>query len=67
MPILLERYLELGVRVGALSIDPSFGHRIDTFVVVDLDKVPTPLLKRFMGLGDRNAMAMTPYATRVVS
>ena len=49
VPVLLERYLELGARVLALNLDPSFSNCIDALVVVDLDNAPEALLKRFMG------------------
>ncbi|MBN1610310.1 MAG: lysophospholipid acyltransferase family protein [Polyangiaceae bacterium] len=48
-PILLERYLELGARVLALSVDPNFGNCIDAFVLVELDVTPRNILRRFMG------------------
>lgn len=49
VPVLLERYLELGAKVISISRDPSFGNCVDALVMVDLDRAPTSLLKRFMG------------------
>lgn len=57
VPVLLERYLELGARVLALSSDPAFSNCIDALVIVDLDDAPEALLKRFMGQQGFSALA----------
>jgi len=49
IPVLLERYLELGGRVLSLNVDSAFGHCVDDLVVVDVPRVPDLMLKRFMG------------------
>lgn len=49
IPVLLERYLELGGRVLALNVDPDFGHCVDALVVVDVPSAPESMLKRFLG------------------
>lgn len=49
VPVLLERYLELGGRVLALNVDPDFGHCVDALVVVDVPSAPESMLKRFLG------------------
>jgi putative hemolysin len=49
IPVLLERYLELGASVLGINRDPSFGNCIDALLVVELEKIPEPLLKRFLG------------------
>jgi len=49
IPVLLERYLELGGRVLSLNMDSAFGHCVDALVVVDVPRVPALMLKRFMG------------------
>jgi putative hemolysin len=48
VPVLLERYLELGARVLALNVDSKFGNCIDALIFVDLDQAPENLLRRFM-------------------
>jgi len=49
IPVLLERYLELGGRVLSLNVDNAFGHCVDALVVVNVPRVPELMLKRFMG------------------
>lgn len=49
LPVLLERYLELGANVLGVNRDPNFGNCIDALVVVELEKTPDAMLKRFMG------------------
>ena len=49
VPVLVERYLELGARVLAVSRDSEFGGCVDALIMVDLDRAPEQLLKRFMG------------------
>jgi putative hemolysin len=50
IPVLLERYLELGGRVLSLSVDRDFGHCLDALVAVDVPRVPEAMLKRFLGV-----------------
>ncbi len=49
LPVLLERYLELGGQVLALNIDPQFGHCVDALIVVDVPRAPRVMLRRFLG------------------
>lgn len=49
VPVLIERYLELGARVLSVSRDAEFGGCVDALVIVDLNHAPATLLKRFMG------------------
>jgi len=62
VPVLLERYLELGARVLALNVDPKFGNCIDALIFVDLDRAPENVLKRFMG--DEGFAAFRDYPLR---
>jgi len=48
-PVLLERYLELGAKVLAVSVDPDFADCIDALMFVDLARAPAQIVKRFMG------------------
>jgi putative hemolysin len=49
LPVLLERYLELGAEIIELNRDPNFSNCIDALVLVTLDRTPENILKRFMG------------------
>jgi putative hemolysin len=49
IPVLLERYLELGGEVLALNVDPQFGHCLDALIVVDVPRAPESMLRRFLG------------------
>ncbi len=49
IPVLLERYLELGGQVLALNVDPDFGHCVDALIVVDVPHAPETILRRFLG------------------
>lgn len=49
IPVLLRQYLRLGGRMVAFNVDPDFGSTLDCFVVVDLEKAPERLLKRYCG------------------
>lgn len=49
MPVLLRQYLKLQARIIGFNIDPAFSHALDAFIVVDLTRVPAPVLSRYMG------------------
>jgi putative hemolysin len=49
LPVLLERYLELGAEIIELNRDRNFSNCIDALVLVTLDRTPESILKRFMG------------------
>ena len=49
VPVLLERYLELGGHVLALNVDPLFGHCLDALIMVDVPRAPESMLRRFLG------------------
>jgi len=49
IPVLLERYLELGGRVLGLNVDPKFGNCVDALIVVDVPSAPKSMLRRFLG------------------
>jgi putative hemolysin len=57
VPVLLERYLDLGARVLSLSVDPAFGDCIDALVLVELERAPEAILRRFMGAEGHAAFA----------
>ena len=54
IPVLLERYLELGGQVLALNVDPQFGHCVDALIVVDVACAPEAMLRRFLGADGLN-------------
>ncbi len=49
VPVLVDRYLELGGRFLGLSVDPQFGSCIDGLVVVEMADIPERILQRFVG------------------
>jgi len=49
IPVLLERYLELGGRVLGLNVDPKFGNCVDALIVVHVPSAPEAMLRRFLG------------------
>ncbi|HEY5957320.1 MAG TPA: GNAT family N-acyltransferase, partial [Polyangiaceae bacterium] len=49
LPVLLERYLDLGGKVAAFSVDSAFNHCIDALITVDVDRAPQATLRRFLG------------------
>ena len=49
IPVLLERYLELGGQVLALNVDAKFGNCVDALIVVDVPSAPASMLRRFLG------------------
>jgi putative hemolysin len=49
MPVLLRQYLKLDARLLGFNIDPDFGDVLDGLMLVDLPRVPRPILERFMG------------------
>jgi len=48
-PILVKRYLQLGMRGLACGVDPEFGGCLDILCVADLRDAPAETLHRFMG------------------
>ena len=49
VPVLLDRYLDLGGRVLAVNVDPAFGNCVDALVIVNVPRAPESTLRRFMG------------------
>jgi putative hemolysin len=49
IPVLLERYLELGAKVAAFNVDPNFNHCVDALIAVDINAAPEAVLRRFLG------------------
>ncbi|MGC4066381.1 MAG: GNAT family N-acyltransferase [Polyangiaceae bacterium] len=49
IPVLIERYLELGAKVAGFNVDPNFNHCVDALVAVDVDAAPEAVLRRFLG------------------
>jgi putative hemolysin len=49
VPILIREYVKLGGQFLAFSVDADFQDAMDGFVVVDLDRTPSKLLKLHMG------------------
>lgn len=67
IPVLLQRYLELGAQVLSLSSDPAFGDCTDALVIVDMDRAPATLLKRFMGDAGYERYSNAPRLLRISS
>jgi len=49
MPVLLRHYLRLEAVLMGITLDPDFGDVLDGLMLVDLTRVPRPILARFMG------------------
>lgn len=49
LPVLLRQYLKLGAQVAGFNVDRAFGDAIDILVVVDMDRLDTKTLVRYMG------------------
>jgi hypothetical protein len=52
--------------VLGLSVDPTFGHCVDALVVVDLDRTPVKLLRRFTGGSAYSAARASAPSTPIV-
>ncbi len=50
VPILLKHYLRLSGRMLSFGVDESFGNTLDCLVLVDLEKTPSRVLRRYQGL-----------------
>jgi len=48
MPVLLRQYLRLNATLLAFNIDPAFGNCLDALLMLDLDRVPPALLRRYL-------------------
>jgi putative hemolysin len=49
VPVLVRQYLNLGGQLLAFNMDADFSDVIDGLVVVDLRRMPRPLLDRYLG------------------
>jgi Acetyltransferase (GNAT) domain len=49
VPVLVRQYLNLGGQLLAFNVDADFSDVVDGLVVVDLRKMPRPLLDRYLG------------------
>jgi len=49
VPVLLRQYLKLGGGILTFNVDNGFGNALDGLMVVDLTKIPLPMLARYMG------------------
>ncbi len=50
IPILLKHYMRLAGEMLAFGLDESFGNTLDCLVLVDLEKTPARILRRYQGL-----------------
>ncbi len=50
VPILLKHYMRLAGKMLSFGIDESFGNTLDCLVLVDLEKTPARILRRYQGL-----------------
>lgn len=50
IPVLLRQYLRLGGKMLSFGIDNDFGGTLDCLVLVDIDKAPERILKRYCGM-----------------
>lgn len=49
VPVLLRQYLGLNGKLVCFNVDPAFNNALDGLIVVNLKKVPTNTLGRYMG------------------
>lgn len=49
IPVLVRQYLNLGGQILAFNVDADFSDVVDGLVVVDLARMPRPLLDRYLG------------------
>jgi putative hemolysin len=49
VPVLVRQYWKLGARVLGVSLDPAFGNSLDGLMMVDLARLPGPILQRYLG------------------
>ncbi|MBR5523483.1 MAG: lysophospholipid acyltransferase family protein [Akkermansia sp.] len=49
IPVLLRQYLRLGGKMLSFNIDHDFGGTLDCLVMVDMQKTPERILKRYCG------------------
>lgn len=58
IPVLLRHYLRLGGEMLSFGVDESFGGTLDCLVLVDLQKTPERMVRRYRGLtASRDAVA----------
>ncbi len=50
IPILLKHYMRLAGKMLSFGLDESFGNTLDCLVLVDLEKTPARILRRYQGL-----------------
>ena len=48
MPVLLRQYLKLGGRILAFNVDTRFSRVLDALMAIDIEKIDSALLARFM-------------------
>ena len=69
IPVLLRQYLRLGATLLGFNVDPSFGDALDALMMVDLTRLPIPMLRRYLGSAEADAFLAwhhTPAGTRRV-
>jgi putative hemolysin len=49
VPVLVRQYWKLGAQVLGFSLDPGFGNSLDALIMVDLARLPEPILQRYLG------------------
>jgi putative hemolysin len=58
IPVLLRQYLRLNAAVLGFNVDPAFGDSLDALMMVDLMRLPSGMLERYLG---REAKAFYEY------
>ena len=48
VPVLLRHYLKLGARTIGFNVDADFCNALDCLIVLDLRRVPTTTLQKYM-------------------
>ena len=49
MPVLLRQYLKLNARLIAVNVDRNFNDAVDALMIVDLTRVSSAILQRYLG------------------
>jgi putative hemolysin len=55
MPVLLRQYLRLNATVLGFNVDPAFGDALDALMMVDLTRLPSATLQRYLGRAEADA------------